>query len=79
MTKINYDQLDSFKGIEKKIQKSWFNPIAAFDHKYMKQTIIQFKSKKFQKPIDRTLKKFLIELKGKLGQSSVNGLLNNSL
>ena len=79
MTKINYDQLDSFKGIEKKIQKSWFNPIAAFDHKYMKQAIIQFKSKNFQKPIDRTLKKFLIELKGKLGQSSVNGLLNNSL
>ena len=25
-----------------------------------------------------TLKKFLMELKGKLGQSSVNGLLNNS-
>ena len=38
----------------------------------MKYTILQLKSKK------RTLKKFLMELKGKLGQSSVNGLLNNS-
>ena len=30
------------------------------------------------KSIHKTLKKFLMELKGKLGQSSVNGLLNNS-
>ena len=46
MTKTNYDQLENFKRIEKRS----VNPIAAFDHTYMK---------------------------GKLGQNSVNGLLNN--
>ena len=36
MTKTNYDQLENFKIVEKKIQKCSVNPIAAFDHKYMK-------------------------------------------
>ena len=36
MTKTNYDQLENFKRIEKKIKVSSVNPIAAFDHKYMK-------------------------------------------
>ena len=35
-----------FKKIEKKIEKNSVNPIAAFDHKYMKSIIIQFKNKK---------------------------------
>ena len=35
-----------FKRIKKKIEKSSVNPIVAFDHKYMKSIIIQFKSKK---------------------------------
>ena len=43
MTKTNYR---IFKRIEKKIEKSLVNSIPAFDHKYMKSTIIQFKSKK---------------------------------
>ena len=47
MTETNYDQLENFKGIEKRS----VNPIAAFDHKYMK---------------------------GKLGESSVNGRINDS-
>ena len=34
MTKTNYDQSENFKRIEKKIEKSSVNPIAAFDHKY---------------------------------------------
>ena len=33
MTKTNYDQLENF---QKKIEKSSVNPIAAFDHKYLK-------------------------------------------
>ena len=33
MTKTNYDQFDNFKGIEKKIEKSSVNLIAAFHHK----------------------------------------------
>ena len=45
-TKTNYDQLENFQKNWKKIEKSLVNPIAAFDHKYMKSTIIQFKSKK---------------------------------
>ena len=36
MTKTNYDQLENFKRIEKKIEKSSVNQIAAFDHKYIK-------------------------------------------
>ena len=33
MTKTNYDQLENFlKRIEKNIEKSSVNPIAAFDH-----------------------------------------------
>ena len=36
MTKTNYDQLENFKRIEEKIENSSVNPIAAFDHKYMK-------------------------------------------
>ena len=36
MTKTNYDQLENFKRIEKKIGKSLVNPITAFDRKYMK-------------------------------------------
>ena len=35
-TKTNYDQFENFKRIEQKIEKSSVNPIAAFDHKYMK-------------------------------------------
>ena len=66
-----------FKRIEKKIEKSSVNPIAAFDHKYMKSTIIQFKGKKKLKDHLLNFEKFLIELKGKPGQSSVNRLLNN--
>ena len=46
MTKTNYDQLENFKRIEKKIEKSLVNLIASFDHKYMKQTMIQSKAKK---------------------------------
>ena len=76
MSKTNYDQLENFETIEKKIGKSSVNLITAFDHKYMKETMIQFKSKKFQKSIHWTLEKFLIELKGKPGQISVNALLN---
>ena len=40
--------------------------------------MIQFNSKKNLKVDPLSFEKFLIELKGKLGQSSVNGLLNNS-
>ena len=36
MTKTNRDQLENFQRIEKKIEKSSVNPIAAIDHKYMK-------------------------------------------
>ena len=36
MTKTNFDQLKNFPKIEKKIEKSSVNPIAAFDNKYMK-------------------------------------------
>ena len=36
MTKTNYDQLENFKRIGRKIEKSSVNPIAAFDYKYMK-------------------------------------------
>ena len=36
MTKTNYDQLEDFKRIDKKIEKRSVNPIAAFDRKYMK-------------------------------------------
>ena len=36
ITKTYYDQLENFKRIEKKIEKSSVNPIAAIDHKYMK-------------------------------------------
>ena len=36
MTKTSYDQLENFKRIEKKIENSWVNQIAAFDHKHMK-------------------------------------------
>ena len=61
MTKTNYDQLENFKIIEKKIEVSSINPIAAFDQKvYDTNYIIQLKGKK------------LIELKGKLSQSSEN-------
>ena len=35
MTKTNYDQLENFKRIEKRIEKSSVNLIAAFDNKYM--------------------------------------------
>ena len=35
MTKTNYDQLENFKRIEQKIQKSSANTTAVFDHKYM--------------------------------------------
>ena len=73
MTKTKYGQLDKLNWVEKKIEKNWVNPIATFNHKYMKWTMIQFKSKR---SIHLTLEKFLIEFKGKLGQSSVNGLLN---
>ena len=34
--KTNYDQLENFQKIEKKIERSSVNPITAFDHKYMK-------------------------------------------
>ena len=33
MSKTNYDQLENFKRIEKKMAKSSVNPIAAFGHK----------------------------------------------
>ena len=33
MTNTNYDQIENFKRIEKKIEKSSVNSIAAFDHK----------------------------------------------
>ena len=46
MIKTSYGQLESFKRIEKKIEKSSINPTAAFDHKYMIQTIIQLKRQK---------------------------------
>ena len=46
ITKTYYDQLENFERIEKKIEKSSVNPIAAIDQKYMKYTIIQFKSNK---------------------------------
>ena len=36
MTKTHYDRLENFKRIEKKIEKSSVNPIASFDHMYMK-------------------------------------------
>ena len=36
MTKTNYHQLETFKRIENRIEKSSVNPITAFDHKYMK-------------------------------------------
>ena len=40
--------------------------------------MIQFNSKKMLKVHPLNFDKFLIELKGKLGQTSVNRLLNNS-
>ena len=49
MTKTNYDQLENFQKNWKKIEKSSVNPIAAFDHNYMKSTLIQFKSQKKNK------------------------------
>ena len=58
MTKTNYDQLKNFKRIEKKIEKSSVNPITSFGHKYMKETIIQFKSKIILKSISWGLKNF---------------------
>ena len=36
ITKPYYDRLENFKRIEKKIEKSSVNQIAAIDHKYMK-------------------------------------------
>ena len=36
MKKTNYEQLGNFKRIEKTTEKISVNPIAAFDHKYMK-------------------------------------------
>ena len=36
------------------------------------------KQRKHLKVHSKSLKKFFMELKGKLGQNSVNGLLNNS-
>ena len=36
MTETNYDQLENFKRIEKKIGKNLVIPITAFDRKYMK-------------------------------------------
>ena len=46
----------------------------------MKQTLLQLKRKKktFKSPSTKPWKTFSMELKGKLGQSSVNGLPNNS-
>ena len=35
MTKTSNGQLENFKRIKKKIEKSSVNPIAAFNHKYM--------------------------------------------
>ena len=35
-SKTDYDQLQNFKRIEKTIEKSSVNQIAAFHHKYMK-------------------------------------------
>ena len=49
MTKTNYEQLENFKRIEKRIKKNSVNPMTAFDQKYMKKTIIQFKNKKILK------------------------------
>ena len=46
MTKTSYDELENFKRVEKKIGKSSVNPIASFDHKYIK-----LKSKKMLKSI----------------------------
>ena len=36
MTKTNYDQLETFKRIKKKIEKSLVNPVTAFDRNCMK-------------------------------------------
>ena len=36
MTQTNYDQSENFKRIEKTLEKSSVNSIAAFDHEYMK-------------------------------------------
>ena len=36
MTKTNYDQLENFKIIEKKIEENSVKPIVYFDHKYIK-------------------------------------------
>ena len=35
MSKANYDLLENFQRMEKKMEKSLINLIAAFDHKYM--------------------------------------------
>ena len=47
MTKTNYDQLENFTRIEKKIEKSSVNPIAAFDHKTLQN---KSKAKKIKSP-----------------------------
>ena len=36
MTKTDYDHLENFKRIEKKVQKRSVKPVAGFDHKCMK-------------------------------------------
>ena len=44
MTKTNYDRLENLKRIEKKIEKSSVNPIAAFDLKVpMKRNFVPSK------------------------------------